>query len=140
MAPDDENMGVSTSPDLALDDGTPVRFLLAPAGGTVPVPPDDDLPEGMGRAVPVARGTGSVARFAAGALRGALSPLGPLIQEVHDAATAVPDPPTELSVTFGVQVGQDLKLGIVGGTGTAHLTVTASWRPAPEPGTTPAGE
>lgn len=102
--------------------------------------PDDDRPEGMGRAVPVARGGRSVARFAAGALRGALSPLGPLIQEVHDAATAVPDPPTELSVTFGLQIGQDLKLGVVGGTGQAHLTVTASWRPAPDPGATPAGE
>ncbi|WP_395572054.1 CU044_2847 family protein [Streptomyces sp. BK79] len=131
---------MSTTPDLELDDGTPVRFLLGPADGTVPVPADDDLPEGMGRAVPVARGTGTVARFAAGALRGALSPLGPLIQEVHDAATAVPDPPTELSVTFGVQVGQDLKLGVVGGTGQAHLTVTASWRPAREPGATTAGE
>ncbi|AZM76045.1 MULTISPECIES: CU044_2847 family protein [Streptomyces] len=132
---------MSTTPDLTLDDGSPVRFLLAPADGTPAAPADDDLPEGMGRAVPVARGTGTVARFAAGALRGALSPLGPLIQEVHDAATAVPDPPTELSVTFGVQVGQDLKLGIVGGTGTAHLTVTASWSPtAPAAGPAATGE
>ena len=133
-------MTVATTPDLELDDGTPVRFLLGPADGTVPVPPDDDLPEGMGRAVPVARGTGTVARLATGALRGALSPLGPLIQEVHDAATAVPDPPTELSVTFGVQVGQDLRLGVVGGTGQAHLTVTASWRPAPGTGAAPAAD
>ncbi|MFE2437102.1 CU044_2847 family protein [Streptomyces sp. NPDC059409] len=132
---------MSTTPDLTLDDGSPVRFLLTPADGTPAAPVDDDLPEGMGRAVPVARGTGTVARFAAGALRGALSPLGPLIQEVHDAATAVPDPPTELSVTFGVQVGQDLKLGIVGGTGTAHLTVTASWSPtAPAAGPAATGE
>ncbi|MFC8217437.1 CU044_2847 family protein [Streptomyces sp. NPDC057362] len=132
---------MSTTPHLTLDDGSPVRFLLAPADGTPAAPADDDLPEGMGRAVPVARGTGTVARFAAGALRGALSPLGPLIQEVHDAATAVPDPPTELSVTFGVQVGQDLKLGIVGGTGTAHLTVTASWSPtAPAAGPAATGE
>ncbi|MCQ4203953.1 hypothetical protein M4J06_001639 [Streptomyces coelicoflavus] len=132
---------MSTTPDLTLDDGSPVRFLLAPADGTPAAPSDGDLPEGMGRAVPVARGTGTVARFAAGALRGALSPLGPLIQEVHDAATAVPDPPTELSVTFGVQVGQDLKLGIVGGTGTAHLTVTASWSPtAPAAGPAATGE
>ncbi len=57
-APADDNMGVSTTPDLELDDGTPVRFLLGPADGPVPVPTDDDLPEGMGRAVPVARGTG----------------------------------------------------------------------------------
>ncbi|MFK4798708.1 CU044_2847 family protein [Streptomyces sp. MPA0124] len=132
---------MSTTPDLTLDDGSPVRFLLAPADGTPAAPSDDDLPEGMGRAVPVARGTGTVARFASGALRGALSPLGPLLQEVHDAATAVPDPPTELSVTFGVQVGQDLKLGIVGGTGTAHLTVTASWSPtAPATGPAATGE
>ncbi|MET7810880.1 CU044_2847 family protein [Streptomyces sp. NPDC005395] len=132
---------MSTTPDLTLDDGSPVRFLLASADGTPAASADDDLPEGMGRAVPVARGTGTVARFAAGALRGALSPLGPLIQEVHDAATAVPDPPTELSVTFGVQVGQDLKLGIVGGTGTAHLTVTASWSPtAPAAGPAATGE
>ncbi|GAA4809373.1 CU044_2847 family protein [Streptomyces ziwulingensis] len=132
---------MATSSDVALDDGTPVRFLLAPAVAVeTPAAASDDLPEGMGRAVPVAQGSGSVARFAAGALRGALSPLGPLIQQVHDAATAVADPPTELSVTFGVQVGQDLKLGIVGGTGQAHLTVTAVWKPAADPGATPAGE
>ncbi|WP_345569896.1 MULTISPECIES: CU044_2847 family protein [Streptomyces] len=131
---------MSTSPDLELDDGTPVRFLLGPVNGAVPVPPDDDRPEGMGRAVPVARGGRAVADLAAGALRGALRPLGPLLQEVHDAATSVPAPPTELSVTFGVQVGQDLRLGIVGGTGQAHLTVTASWTPAPDAGATPAAE
>ncbi|KES08161.1 hypothetical protein BU52_06950 [Streptomyces toyocaensis] len=131
---------MSPTRDVELADGTPVRFLLAPAAGATPAEPDDDLPEGMGRAVPVARGTRSVAHFAAGALRGALSPLGPLIQEVHDAATAVPDPPAELSVTFGVQIGQDLKLGVVGGTGQAHLTVTATWRPDPGPGATPAAE
>ncbi|MEU1051078.1 CU044_2847 family protein [Streptomyces sp. NPDC005876] len=125
---------MSTPPDLALDDGTPVRFLLTPPPGPAPAVPDDDRPDGMGRAVPVADGSRSVARLAAGALRGALSPLGPLIQQVHDAATAVPDPPTELSVTFGVQVGQDLRLGIVGGTGQAHLTVTASWTPVRRPG------
>ncbi|MEU5121080.1 CU044_2847 family protein [Streptomyces asoensis] len=112
-----------------LDDGTPVRFVLTPAA---PVPDGSgDLPEGMGRAVPVATGGAAVASFAAGALRNALRPLGPLLQEVHDVVSAVPDPPAELSVTFGVQIGQDLKLGIVGGSGQAHLTVTAGWRPAP---------
>jgi hypothetical protein len=126
---------VSTAINAELDDGTPVRFLLAPASGastvTAPVAGDDDRPEGMGRAVPVAAGGGAVASLAAGALRGALKPLGPLLQEVHDSVRGVPDPPDELSVTFGVQVGQDLKLGIVGGNGQAHLTVTASWKPAP---------
>ncbi|MFD5267068.1 CU044_2847 family protein [Streptomyces sp. NPDC058335] len=116
-----------------LDDGTPIRFLVGPAPSG-PAPRADDLPEGMGRAVPVATGGGAVAGLAAGALRGALRPLGPLLQEVHDAVSAVPDPPDELSVTFGVQVGQDLKLGIVGGSGQAHLTVTASWKPSPGTG------
>ncbi|MEK8173118.1 CU044_2847 family protein [Streptomyces sp. M19] len=50
-------------------------------------------------------------------LRAVLRPLGPLLQEVHDAVTAVPDPPHEISVEFGVQIGQDLRLGIVGGSG-----------------------
>ncbi|MBT2675032.1 hypothetical protein J7E95_30345 [Streptomyces sp. ISL-14] len=121
---------MSTILESEFDDGTPVRFLLAPA----PAPArGDDLPEGMGRAVPVATGGRAVANFATGALRGALKPLGPLLQEVHDAVKDVPEPPSELSVTFGVQVGQDLKLGIVGGNGQAHLTVTASWKPAAGP-------
>lgn len=124
---------MSTFLESEFEDGTPVRFLLAPTPAPEQPPArDDDLPEGMGRAVPVAAGgRASVANLAAATLRGALKPLGPLLQEVHDAATAVPDPPSELSVTFGVQVGQDLKLGIVGGNGQAHLTVTASWKPSP---------
>ncbi len=142
-----DNVIVSTTPDLELDDGTPVRFLLTPPGGVsapaAPVAQDDgDLPEGMGRAVPVGAGGRAVASFSVGALRGALKPVGPLLQEVHDAVVATPEPPTELSVTFGVQVGQDLKLGIVGGNGQAHLTVTANWRPVPSRGAdaTPASE
>ncbi|MFI7411241.1 CU044_2847 family protein [Streptomyces sp. NPDC049627] len=125
---------MSTYLESELDDGTPVRFLLTPPAAAPEPPParDDDLPEGMGRAVPVATGgSRTVARLATGALRSALKPLGPLLQEVHDAASAAPNPPSELSVTFGVQVGQDLKLGIVGGNGQAHLTVTASWKPSP---------
>ncbi|MFD7131264.1 CU044_2847 family protein [Streptomyces sp. NPDC059894] len=121
---------MSTSINTALDDGTPVRFLLGPAAGVPAVSADDDRPAGMGRAVPVGAGGAAVANLAAGALRGALRPLGPLLQEVHDSVRGVPDPPDELSVTFGVQVGQDLKLGIVGGNGQAHLTVTATWKPA----------
>ncbi|MET7289173.1 CU044_2847 family protein [Streptomyces sp. NPDC005573] len=139
---------MSTSPDLErdgdleLDDGTPVRFVLLPAAPQAPGPGlaaapasdplDDDLPEGLGTAVPVGSFTTAVANFAGEALRGALRPIGPLLQEVHDAATAVPAPPTELTVTFGVQVGHDLKFGIVGSAGQAHLTVTACWK-------TPAG-
>lgn len=125
------NVAVSTSADLVFDDGTPVRFLLSAApGAPAGAEPDDDLPEGMGRAVPVAAGGAAVASFAVGTLRRALKPLGPLLREVHDSVVAAPQPPSEISVTFGVQVGQDLKLGIVGGNGQAHLTVTASWKPA----------
>ncbi|MET8681036.1 CU044_2847 family protein [Streptomyces sp. NPDC004647] len=137
---------MSTSPDLELDDSTPIRFLLAPAPGPEASATHGDLPDGMGTAVPVATGGRTVAGFAAGALRGTLKPLGPLLQEVHDAVAAVPDPPTEVSVSFGVQVGQDLKLGIVGGKGQAHLTVTACWKPAdaatapPAPDVPPAAE
>jgi len=124
------NVTVSTSAEAQFEDGTPVRFLLTPVQGGAVVPePDGDRPEGMGNAVPVARGGGAVASFAAGTLRQALRPLGPLLQEVHDAVTSAPVPPSEMSVTFGVQVGQDLKFGIVGGNGQAHLTVTASWNP-----------
>ncbi|MGW6736222.1 CU044_2847 family protein [Streptomyces sp. NPDC055013] len=54
---------------------------------------------------------------------------GPRCCGVH--LLGISDPPSELSVTFGVQVGQHLKLGIVGGNGQAHLTVTASWKPSP---------
>ncbi|MFE9096140.1 CU044_2847 family protein [Streptomyces sp. NPDC007264] len=128
---------MSTTTDLELDDGTPIRFLLTPAADMAAPAPDADLPEGMGRAVPVSSGGRAVANLAAGALRGALRPLGALLQEVHDAALASPRPPTELSVTFGVQVGHDLTFGIVGGRGQAHLTVTASWKPTEAAGPAP---
>ncbi|MEU9607511.1 CU044_2847 family protein [Streptomyces sp. NPDC048057] len=137
------------SAELQFPDGTPVRFLLAPAATDAydDVSDDayevaeEDLPDGMGPSVPVARGDSRgawrrrpagevVADVATTALRGTLRPLGPLLQEVHDAVSAAPVPPSEITVTLGVQVGQDLKLGIVGGTGKAHLTVTATWSPA----------
>ncbi|MEV0122121.1 CU044_2847 family protein [Streptomyces sp. NPDC050703] len=106
---------------LGLDDGTTVRFILSEAAGPVT--------NGMGPAVPVSRRGRSLAPLAADALRTTLKPLGPLVQEVHDAVSAAPTPPDEITVTFGVQVGQDLKLGIVNGSGQAHLTVAATWRP-----------
>ncbi|MFE0421715.1 CU044_2847 family protein [Streptomyces sp. NPDC058953] len=150
---------MADSAELTFEDGTPVRFLLGPGPATAEPPgpgeepgkgtgttgggsaagiyaePDDDLPAGMGPAVPVARGhrgPGSrptVASFTAGALRGALRPLGALLEEVHHAVSEAPVPPTDISVSFGVQIGEDLKLGIVGGTALAHLTVTANWQP-----------
>jgi len=116
------------------DDGTPVRFLLTAAPPGAAREQTDDLPEGMGTAVPVGAGRQAVADFVTGTLRHALRPLGLLLQEVHGTVTAVPEPPSEMSVTFGVQVGQDLKFGIVGGNGQAHLTVTATWKPPPADG------
>ncbi|WP_406016323.1 hypothetical protein OG520_39095 [Streptomyces sp. NBC_00984] len=79
--------------------------------------------------MPVGRRREAIASVASNALRGTLRPLGPLVQEVHDALRSVPSPPSEISVTFGVQLSQDLKLGIVNGNGQAHLTVTATWNP-----------
>ncbi|WP_181788385.1 CU044_2847 family protein [Streptomyces phytophilus] len=132
---------MNTSSDLDLDDGTPVRFLLSPAAGAAEPPAPDDTPDGMGRAVPVGAVGRAVAGLSAGALRTTLKPLAPLLQGVHDAVTAAPRPPSEITVTLGVQVGEDLRLGIVGGTAQAHLTVTACWRPdGAEAGPAPRGE
>lgn len=134
-------MGVSNFAELLLADGTPVLFELAAPEESRPEAsrpdpsegsgePVDDLPEGMGRSVPVARGRRRPAVLAAGALRTALQPLGPLIQEVHDAVLSADRPPQEVNVTFGIQVGGDLKLGVVTSAGQAHLTVSATWQPA----------
>ncbi|MFJ6756257.1 CU044_2847 family protein [Streptomyces sp. NPDC091273] len=122
------------SENFHLNDGTTVRFLLTNAGP--PAHKDEDLADGLGPIVPVGRRADAVAAVAADALRSTLRPLGTLVQEVHAAMTTVPTPPTEITVTFGIQLTQDLKLGIVNGNGQAHLTVTASWSPeqdAPAP-------
>ncbi|MFD3413572.1 CU044_2847 family protein [Streptomyces cyaneofuscatus] len=127
---------MSNYAELLLADGTAVRFELTAPEASRPDPsegsgePVDDLPEGMGRSVPVARGRRRAAVLAAGALRTALQPLGPLIQEVHDAVLSADRPPQEVNVTFGIQVGGDLKLGVVTSAGQAHLTVSATWQPA----------
>ncbi|MFI0724188.1 CU044_2847 family protein [Streptomyces sp. NPDC021224] len=117
--------------EMELADGTAVRFEVSPGTGTGGGGLPDgagELPPGTGDLVPVAGGG-----LAVGALRRTLRPLGPLLQEVHDAIAAAPSPPHEVSVTFGVEVGQDLKLGIVGAAGKAHLTVSATWHPTPPP-------
>ncbi|MFE7603346.1 CU044_2847 family protein [Streptomyces sp. NPDC057494] len=134
---------MSNFTELQLADGTPLRFEVqaAPADG---VPheypaPEDDLPDGMGESIPVGRGR-RAAELAVGTLRGTLRPLGALLQEVHDAVVSSDDPPHEVNVTFGVQVAHDLKLGIVGANGQAHLTVSATWQPRPEPESDPRPE
>lgn len=130
---------VSDFSELHLADGTSVRFQLVPGDGwAAPEEPADDLPDGMGSTVPVSRGGRTAASMAVDTLRSTLRPLGPFLQEVHEAVVASERPPQEVSVTFGVQVGHDLRLGIVGGNGQAHLTVSATWQPAPATQPTPA--
>ncbi|MEU5145419.1 CU044_2847 family protein [Streptomyces sp. NPDC021139] len=117
---------MTDSQDFALSDGTTVHFLIGPAER--PTSDAEQAPDGIGPLVPVAR-RGRAAAVAADALRTTLQPLGSLVQDVHDAITTGATPPAEVSVTFGVQLGHDLKLGIVSGSGQAHLTVTATWKP-----------
>ncbi|MGW0694882.1 CU044_2847 family protein [Streptomyces sp. NPDC002738] len=86
-----------------------------------------DLPEGFGTSTPVARG-GRAAALATDALRATLRPLGQLLEEVHGAVAGTENAPQELKVEFGIQIGQDLKLGIVGVNGKATMTVSATWQ------------
>lgn len=125
--------------DLALTDGSQVRLELSDVGEPLAVPMDvaehpgaHDLPEGFGAAIPVSRRDGSRSATAAvTALRTALRPLGPLLDEVHDALSASANPPHEIRVEFGLQIGQDLRLGIVGASGRATMTVAATWQNSP---------
>jgi len=88
---------------------------------------DQESVPGFGKSRPVARGSRVVAATE-GALTALLAPLVPLLQRVHDTVAAVPDAPDELSVGFGVRVGADLKLSVVGASGEATMTITANWR------------
>ncbi|MFD5749572.1 CU044_2847 family protein [Streptomyces sp. NPDC127033] len=114
--------------------GAVLRLELSDVGEPPPdgdTPGEDegrqDLPEGFGTVTPVSARRGRAAVVATEGLRAMLSPLGPLLEEVHRSAVSVPEPPQQLSVTFGIQVGQDLKLGIVGVNGHATMTVSATW-------------
>ncbi|MGW6056778.1 CU044_2847 family protein [Streptomyces sp. NPDC055189] len=114
--------------EFTLGDGAEVRLELAPVGERPPPPQGDaDLPDGIAGGTPVGRGA-RVGALATDALRTVLSPLGPVLQQVHDAVRSIPDPPHEISVDFGIQVGQDLKIGIVGANGQASMTISATWQ------------
>ena len=127
---DRHNDDVAEYTELTLADGAAVRLELTAVGE----PPStaahetDDLPDGFGSEVLVGTGGRRTAALAADALRAVLRPLGPLLQEVHDSITSAADPPDEINVEFGVQIGQDLKIGIVGAKGQAAMTVSATWR------------
>ncbi|MEU5610938.1 CU044_2847 family protein [Streptomyces sparsogenes] len=136
--------GVTDYAEILLADDTSVRLELAPVRGATrggpgvegggPRPPRPEGVGGVGGVTPVGRGSRAAATLATDALRAVLRPLGPVLQEVHDAVRAAPNPPDEINVQFGVQVGQDLKLGIVGANGHASLTVSATWKLSGDPG------
>ncbi|MFI6282384.1 CU044_2847 family protein [Streptomyces sp. NPDC050988] len=114
--------------EFTLDDGAQVRFELAAAGEARPDSTGGpDLPGGIAGATPVGRGA-RVGALATDALRTVLSPLGPVLQQVHDSVRGIPDPPDEISVDFGIQIGQDLRIGIVGANGQASMTISATWQ------------
>ncbi|QQM39881.1 CU044_2847 family protein [Streptomyces liliifuscus] len=114
--------------EFTLDDGAQVRFELAAAGEPGPDSTGGpDLPGGITGVTPAGRGA-RVGALATDALRTVLSPLGPVLQEVHDSIRGIPDPPDEISVDFGVQIGQDLRIGIVGANGQASMTISATWQ------------
>ncbi|GAA2331146.1 MULTISPECIES: CU044_2847 family protein [Streptomyces] len=123
--------------EFPLPDGTPVRLELTPvATASAPAPPNGSgeggkgpaMPGGIGGVTPVGRAPRGAAALAVEGLQAVLRPLGPLLQEVHNAVSAAPNPPDEIQVQFGVQVGQDLKLGIVGANGQASMTISATWQ------------
>ncbi|MEU1803039.1 CU044_2847 family protein [Streptomyces sp. NPDC019937] len=110
--------------EIPLADGTSVRLELAPVGDA-----PADAYGGVGGVTPVGRATRAAAALADAGLGVVLQGLGAVLQDVHDAVRSAPQPPQEFTVQFGVQVGQDLKLGIVGANGNASLTISATWRP-----------
>ncbi|MEU1099727.1 CU044_2847 family protein [Streptomyces tibetensis] len=128
--------------ELLLDDSTVIRLELSPVGeppadgraaGTEEQEEYEEVPDGMRSSEPVGRFSDAARVLAGGTMRRALSPLGPLLREVHATVTSVNDPPREFSVEFGLQLGQDLKLGIVGVNSASSLKVSATWRPVPDP-------
>ncbi|MEV7193571.1 CU044_2847 family protein [Streptomyces sp. NPDC093510] len=111
--------------------GAALRVELADVGQ--PAEPGG-LPDEFGVPAPVSTGGGRGVALAAGALRATLSPLGPLLDEVHASVSRAQEPPEEFTVEFGIEVGKDLKLGIVGLKGAATMTVSATWRRTENPG------
>ncbi|GCB44662.1 CU044_2847 family protein [Streptomyces sp. NL15-2K] len=105
--------------------GAAVRVAVADVGEAPPAP---GLPAEFGAPSAVAVGGGRVAALAVEGLRATLRPLGPLLDEVHAAVSGAQQPPESFTVEFGVEVGKDLKLGIVSAKGKATMTVSATWR------------
>lgn len=123
--------------EFKLSDETAVRIELAEVGDALAVPADDspDLAEGIGGVAPVSRGR-RPAVLTGEALEAVLRPLSPLLRHIHDAVASDDGPsrPEVVTAEFGVQIGQDLKLGIVGASGQMSMKISATWRlAAPDP-------
>lgn len=124
--------------EFAFEDGTLLALQVfepvqaSPSRTAEEAERDGEPVPGFGRSRPVARGA-RVMAATEGALSTLLAPLVPMLQNVHDTVAAVPDAPDELSVSFGLRVSQDLKLGVVGTTGEATMTITATWHLAGRP-------
>ncbi|MBT1098347.1 CU044_2847 family protein [Streptomyces sp. Tu102] len=99
--------------------GADLRLELADVG--------EPIANGSGW-TPVSSGGSRVASIATDAFKATLRPLGPILQQVRDSIAGTDNPPEQVSVEFGVQIGQDLKLGIVNGSGQATMKITANWR------------
>ncbi|TDU02110.1 hypothetical protein EDD99_0495 [Streptomyces sp. 846.5] len=115
--------------EFSFADGTVVALQAFPPVGQGT---DDYAVPGFGSSLPVSRGRLVTATDTA--LRTVLAPLVPVLESIHDTVAAAPNPPQRLQVSLGVRIGHDLKLGVVGATGEASLTITADWdlpRPAP---------
>lgn len=119
--------------EFVLSDGAAVRLELAEVGNALAVAVgaegSQDLAEGIGGVEPISRGrrpavlTGEV-------LEAVLRPLSPLLRHIHDAVTSDvgPHQPEVVTAEFGVQIGHDLKLGVVGANGQVSLKISATWR------------
>jgi hypothetical protein len=131
---------VPTYLDFSFSDGTSVVLQAFETGepdqgGSDGEPGAAMLPQGLAGGRPVSSGgrRAQVTKLAQDSLRAALSPLAPLLQQVHETVAQVPDPPSEVSVEFGVRFGADLKLGIVGGNGESSMKISATWQLPPGP-------
>ncbi|PWI42257.1 CU044_2847 family protein [Streptomyces sp. ICBB 8177] len=120
--------------EIHFDENTRVRLELAPVrdpaqdhDAAASVPPHA---EGVLGSKIATRAGEVVATLEQDALEHVLRPLGPLLRTVHDAVAAGDDPPQQIAVQFGLQIGEDLALGVVGASGQATITVSATWLPA----------
>jgi hypothetical protein len=113
------------------DDETSVMLEVFPApaglGGLSRDRAGADLPPTMGPVDPVGR-PGELVERAGRTLAEVLRPLVPVLESVHKTVSTAVRPPDEMTVEVGLKLSSELHLAIVGGTGEASITVSATWR------------